>query len=421
MSLSASIWEVRTAGDDNNGGGFNAAGSTPGTDYSQQDSPQITYTDLVIDAVDNTKVTSAGNPFTAAHRRNIIHVDGGTGFTTGWYEVTNTASGVATLDRAVGTTSSTGGTGKLGGALASVGKVAELAVGSGVGNHIAHVKTGTYTISGSTNVSGGRVNTDKILFIGYNTTRNDYGVGPTFQSTATGGNPFISIYGANLIVDGNGQSSQGAFFACILDGCEAYDCGTYGFGSCFCTSCISHDNGTFGFTGNGVSHYNCIAHDNGGAGFNGDSEVARCISYGNGGDGFQNWRLMVECTAYNAATSQAGFFLSSGSLVVSCISWGNYNNFHGDTVKNNAIIGCASGGASNLDQTTNISGNARIAGHIPLTADPFNDASTGDFSLNSDLGGGERCKTTGKPSPQDIGAVQTNTGGTGRGGQRWSY
>ena len=47
MALSAGVvWEVRTTGDDTNGGGFDSTVTSPGTDYSQQTAAQITYTDL---------------------------------------------------------------------------------------------------------------------------------------------------------------------------------------------------------------------------------------------------------------------------------------------------------------------------------------------------------------------------------------
>ena len=58
MALSSSmVWEVRSTGDDLNSGGFRAGAG--GTDYSQQDTPLIAFTDLAIDAADATKVSSA--------------------------------------------------------------------------------------------------------------------------------------------------------------------------------------------------------------------------------------------------------------------------------------------------------------------------------------------------------------------------
>lgn len=70
------------------------------------------YTDLAIDASDDTVISSAALPFTSNDVGKTIVITGGTGFTTGSYIIQSVASGDATLDSAVGTTSSTGGTGQ---------------------------------------------------------------------------------------------------------------------------------------------------------------------------------------------------------------------------------------------------------------------------------------------------------------------
>jgi hypothetical protein len=67
------------------------------------------YTDLVIDGTLNTKVTSASHNFIAEDVGAYIPIVAGTGFTTGVYRIASVASNAATLDRAVGTLSSTGG------------------------------------------------------------------------------------------------------------------------------------------------------------------------------------------------------------------------------------------------------------------------------------------------------------------------
>ena len=116
MALSAStVWEVRAGGTATGGGGFVSGGG--GTDYSQQDAVHSTRTDIVIDAATNTDITSASDNFASDDVGNIINITSGTGFTTGRYEIVSVSSGVATLDRAVGTVGSTGGNGVLGGAM----------------------------------------------------------------------------------------------------------------------------------------------------------------------------------------------------------------------------------------------------------------------------------------------------------------
>ncbi|MCE5254335.1 MAG: hypothetical protein LLG45_09060 [Actinomycetia bacterium] len=70
--------------------------------------------DLVIDAVDNTKVTSASYTFVAGDIGKTLHITAGTGFTAGAYQISGVAAGVATLGAACGTTGSTGGGWRMG-------------------------------------------------------------------------------------------------------------------------------------------------------------------------------------------------------------------------------------------------------------------------------------------------------------------
>jgi hypothetical protein len=67
------------------------------------------FTDLVIDGALNTKVTSASHNFVASDVGRMLRVDSGTGFTAGTYRIVSVALNAATLDRAVGTAGSTGG------------------------------------------------------------------------------------------------------------------------------------------------------------------------------------------------------------------------------------------------------------------------------------------------------------------------
>jgi len=86
-----------------------AAASTPvlGHDYSQQDNPQVTYTDLVIDATTDTKCTSAGilsPPRTwQRHQHHERHRLYGAARASRFG-----AAGVATCDKSLGRSASTG-------------------------------------------------------------------------------------------------------------------------------------------------------------------------------------------------------------------------------------------------------------------------------------------------------------------------
>ena len=153
MALPSSlVWEVRTTGSDLNGGAFDASLRASGTDYSQQDGPQATYTDLRLDAVDGTKVTSTARPFQASDVGNTIRIPSGiSGMTAGVYNIRSVAGGVAVLDRACGTAGTSQGTGsiRLGGAIGSLSRLA----GDMVAKNLAFVKSGNYSEAGTVTFS----------------------------------------------------------------------------------------------------------------------------------------------------------------------------------------------------------------------------------------------------------------------------
>lgn len=72
------------------------------------------YFDLVIDAVDDTKVSSRARPFTGDDVGKSLMITGGAGFATGTLTISAVGGGgVATLSGSAGTTGSSGGTGNL--------------------------------------------------------------------------------------------------------------------------------------------------------------------------------------------------------------------------------------------------------------------------------------------------------------------
>ncbi len=164
----ATQWNIRTDGADTNGCAFKAGAS--GTDFSLQAAAEDSGTDLVIDGATDTIVTSATHNFVAADIGNHIQVTAGTGFTTGFYEIVSTASNAATLDRAVGTLGSTGGTWAMGGACLTIGKP----VGSYVAGNTINIKGGNYT-STSTHAAWATAGTATapVTIAGYTTTPGD--------------------------------------------------------------------------------------------------------------------------------------------------------------------------------------------------------------------------------------------------------
>jgi hypothetical protein len=435
MALSASIhWDVRTTGSDTNGGGFKN-GAT-GTDYSQQDAAEVTYTDLVIGGT-NTQLTSAAFPFTSAHVGNVINITSGTGFTTGRYEVVSVASSIATMDRAVGTASSTGGAGKLGGAFASL---APLFV-STAGNFYTSlnsiwVKTGTYTVTSTLQINS----TQGFYIYGYGSTHGDNGTRPLIttatNSTAlflmSGGSTFFFWHNLNFSntastrADCFSRSGGGSYPFLFIESCtfdgfavaiNGHNAGGTVFSDIF-TSKVEIKNCTSSAIINlfsihlmaGTYIHNCgadavvlegggqwwsfdrviIANNTGkGLKLQGDSSnggvntITNCTIYGNTGDGIF-WN-------FNFSSIGPWNFVLMNSIIYGNGGWGlnaQSNTFTQNFVnKNNALGGNTSGNRS--------SGIPAAWNDVTLTANPFTNPSSGDFTLNSTAGGGLACKGAG--------------------------
>lgn len=94
--------------------------ATFGVDYSGFATPRVQFTDLVIGAT-STQFTSAANPVTVAMIGNVVAITDGIGFIRQRVIITDlTGAATAVCDKSVGTASSTGGTGNLGGAAPAV-------------------------------------------------------------------------------------------------------------------------------------------------------------------------------------------------------------------------------------------------------------------------------------------------------------
>lgn len=439
MSLSASVvWEVRpSSGSSSNGGGFDNSVSSPGTDYSQQNAAQITYSDLVIQAT-NTQLKSSANPFTSAHVGNIIQVTGGTGFTTGFYTVLSVTSNVATMDRAVGTANSTGGTGNLGGALAALSNLFTSSSATTIaitGNTVW--MTGTLTVTTATDFAFTNAADLRISIRGYGTVRGDgtnatittstnsihliqlHGItglefrNITFSSTAgtpgngihafTSNSALVSLQnclltGLNIGIDGNFAVDY-----CIVNlhciEVEIKSCVAQGIinsGNTYLYGCYLHNNGSDGCQitstqGAGVYAAGTVFSSNTGAGFHDNASASNRMS------------ILVNCVFYNN-TSDGVTINNSAScqnaIIINCI---HYNN--GGYGQNWQSAASGANPAATMIQRKNAFGSNTSGARnntafnesddITLTANPFNNASGGDFSLNSTSGGGSSCSGAG--------------------------
>jgi len=180
------IWEVRTGGSNENGGGFHDR--IPGTsvDYSQQNAPQLALIDLVGSAASVT-VTSVVGGFTAAMVGNVMRIRAGTNFTVGFYEIVarNSANSVD-LDRIPCTGAGSVGLSKTGGGQINCDLIDTVVV---PGNTV-YIENGNYAAHPTVTFSGAYTKTLPLTIWGYNGARNTRPTGLNRPLIALAGNVF---------------------------------------------------------------------------------------------------------------------------------------------------------------------------------------------------------------------------------------
>lgn len=455
---STNTWEIRpTNGNDTNGGCFDPGVTSPGTDFSQQNSPQYTFTNLVI-AATTTNVTSASHTFVAADVGNCVHISAGSGFTTGWYEILSVSTGIATLDRSAGTAASTGGTFFVGGALQTLPQIITIlsTTNQNAVNQTTYVKAESVISTGAQIAFSSTTN--QSTFIGYGTTRGDNGQVTVKANTAnpTGASIFLldgnRLY--NWIANGNYSASnravaigfhvngsstllvnvlaenvteQGISFSsnqntCIA--CTATNAGSGGNpaitfssnnGPNYCIFCVAYANPTIGFSGfGGVLSY-CISANNTGTGSHGfvtgggdgPTLIDHSLAYGNAGDGFhitapgETVGQITNSIAYGNGT----FGINAASVIPTGIYYFNNNAYGGNT-------------SGNLNNVT------AGASDVTLTGDPTVAGASNNFALNNTAGAGAACRSAGFPGVlqaggtgfSDIGPLQHSSAGAGQKG-----
>ena len=456
MALANTVqWEVRTTGNDANGGGFDVLVTSPGTDFSQQSSPQVVYTDLVI-AATTTNLTSAAHPFGATHVGNIINIISGTGFTVGRYEVKSVSGVIATMDRAVGTAASTGGAGNLGGGLATPGAAAT----ASVAQNVIWVQSGTYTLTAAITA------TVAYSIIGYQTSHGDNGTAPTI-TTATNSIALIAtasssaaLWVHNFILTttagtpGIGINNASANSRCInvsnctLTGFSTGVVSSAGILNVFNTWINTCGIGiTAGSSTLGLNVIDCVVSGATTVAAGGISigsadcstSVIRTLIVGGSGDGFRmsgtgsSVKIVDSTIANNSGfginMATAGWYTDGfGLLVQNNIIYGNGNvgirstaaYFWSTYIINNGM------GANTGGNYTNVTAISTIA----ITSNPFTSSGTGDYSLNTTAGGGAVLRGAGIPGVMpngtttqhiDVGGVNTSSGGGGGGGGSFTF
>lgn len=445
MALPATgVFEIRTSGNDSNGGGFNPSRGGGGVDRSQQDSPHVIIDGTTITATigpGTTQTILAGYTVSSADLGNFVQ------FGSAVYEITavNTGSNYWTCDRTVGSgVIDATVTGRMGGAMASPGKVAANVV---AGNDV-WIKSGTYSVStSSSNVSNGVVSltvagssTNAQNWIGYGSTRGDGGTKPVISAGVNSVTLFtISSAGTltnveNIEFDGNSrtgvqllntQSSGSRVYRCkfirgsnravsmsngqlVLHECEVTlttGAAAVLLNQAVAINCYCHDNSVdaIALANQGVA-YGCICTNNSGNGIYADGNHAIIIgntSYGNTSHGITA-NVGQTATIFNNVCVNNGGYGITGSAAKDSV-W----------VKNNATYNNTSGGIN----TTNLT---QATGNIALTGSPFVNAGSGNYALNSTAGAGAACKAAGAPgafpaglttSYLDIGAAQHQDAG----------
>lgn len=451
MAINAAmVWEVRSGGASTNGGGFRAGAS--GTDRSLQTAAQTTYTDLVIDGVAGTKLTSAAFPFSSADVGNVINITGGTGFTAGRYEVISVAGVIATMDRVVGTIDSTGGAGKLGGALASI----EDADASGyvVGNTV-FVEEGTFTKTSTRTLTiDGTAAAGNFQIVGYPSggTRANVDCAESDMpvlTSATNSVALVTLNAASLITFRNIKfthtaSTRGAaivnatantvngptFINCVFDGClhamlVGTSAATSSKGAQMTACAVRNCTGVaLNWQGSVAASWMLDACDfsaNAGgvathSGSNQTINARRCVFRGStaSNHGFSIGTTTAAADAQALTLDRCVFYGNGGSGLRFEYTTARHSflDIAGCIFYNNGGYGVSAATAGMLDGAfpparfnafgANTSGarqNFRTSTtDITLTADPFVDAANGNFALNNVSGGGALLRQLGWPS-----------------------
>jgi hypothetical protein len=381
-------------------------------DYTQSAIPRHSFTDLELNGTDI--VSSAGNAFTTAMVGNTLRIISGTGFTADLYVISSVSSvgNTAKLDRGAGTQGSTGGTGVLGGAITTIKQgFDDLRTGLAVNNCMYVKNDGNYTISGISTITN---------------TRNEV--------------PYIRGYGtyrfdnerAKFLLDGNSTAIKRAFFFKIynleFDGQNNSNTLGYDTTSAFIISynCVFKDlTGNIGsgygvknlyknvkFFGTGTFHNcsitGCAAT---GSALLTDVYIQDCLIAGNSATSilFHNFNStptqLSNSVFYNNTCTNVIYsnINSVGKIlfVYNNIFAGNsgtvygyagFNNYALD-IKNNAYFN--NGLINNEPPNLHTSAKFIIENEVVLTADPFINASAGNFGLNFDAGGGAACRYAG--------------------------
>lgn len=421
MALAQTVaWEVRTTGNDANSGGFNTASA--GTDYSQQNTPHVTFNGTSITATSSgTALTITGYTVNAGDVGNVLKITGGTGFTAGNYQINavTIATNRWTLDRAPG--NGTGMTGTMGGGFLTI---ANAFTQFSASDQTIYIQNGTYSITvGLTTASqtGGK---DQNRLIGYITNHATPATGANRPTISTGTNAIkaLSAVGSdgwiisNLIFTNTSNGVSGidltsnnnsSIFNCKISGFATGIVGSTSHSivnteitatttagitatNIVIIGCWIHDMTCVGISviTNDITIGNCLISNCSGATSDGILDAASGITvfgttiYKCGRDGIRlsgNISLAPAVMYNNIFANNTGFGIDITVLQSSSLSNTiDYNGFYSNTA----------GDRNNLS----------VSSHdVPMTQSPFTAPGSNDFSLNTVLNGGASLRNAGFP------------------------
>ena len=408
------VFEVHPAnGNDTFGACYNTA--TVVTDYTNQDTAQLTLTDCATSGAGITTVTSVTGGFTAAMVGNCIRIDSGTNVTPGFYMITsrtdtNTIAVDRAPDNAVGGIS--GGACKVGGAAktfesATTNDLSDaLVAGAKVWvKNEAMNEAVTSTISGT----GG----SPIILEGYNTTRGDAPTGSTRPTNdrAAGAGDAWNISGSQYIVryligksaaadgfDSGGQNIVYEYCRATANGADGFVSGDNDRSNSTWFYLESDLNTGDGFqeTG-GASQGRAVwsyAHDNTAIGFNLATHVNifGVISESNASHGTLNGsgsqRLVLNSVFDgNTGVNTDGINRSTNTGLGVVIANNIVSNNGDDGLVGGTIPALYQVNFNNVYNNTGAAYTGFTAGANDITTDPsFTDRANGDFTLASGSG-----------------------------------
>lgn len=470
-------WEIRpTNGSDNNGGAYNAsATASGGVDYSQQNSAQVVFDGSTIRATTagaSSTITVVGYTVATGDLGNFLKITGGTNFTTGRYQITaiSTGSNTWTLDRTATSGAGSAMTGNMGGAAQTLsGVLADANSANGARSNKYFVKaestittTAGFALAAPASSLGPTQPPNYIT--AYTTTRGDGGKATITLSTNVGLNGFDIQTGGwvveNFIINCNSLATSTGIFAestnAMIRNCKISNFKTAGINAsntlwtivnCEITGGLSGATAGIVTSSSGVIA-NCYVHDNVCTGMNlgQQTAVVNCVvtnSTGTNNDGILvgNSSAVVNNVSHghnryglNMNAGNSVFYLknnilsSNGSYGLRLATSAGYPaDFQWD---GNAYYNNTTGTRLNADDTgtTNaINGVSPYTNSLDviLTANPFTNSASGDFTLNNTAGGGAACRGHGIPGAMpglsqvgymDMGAFQAQATSTSSGG-----